>query len=44
LQDTYLYPLRETTFEGVTAKIPYKYRDFLAGEYGEKALSNTEYN
>lgn len=44
LQDTYLYPLRETKFEGVKAKIPYKFRDFLVGEYGGKALSNTEYN
>lgn len=43
-RDTYLYPLRETTFEGVTAKIPYKYKDFLVGEYGEKALTSMDYN
>lgn len=43
-RDTYLYPLRKTTFEGVAAKIPYKYKEFLAGEYGADALVNTDFN
>jgi hypothetical protein len=44
LQDTYLYPLWDTTFEGVPAKVPYKYREFLIGEYGEDALRNPDFN
>ncbi|KAJ0162250.1 Uncharacterized protein CTA2_4855 [Colletotrichum tanaceti] len=42
-RDTYLYPLLETTFVGVKAKIPYKYREMLVAEYGEKALSQKEF-
>ncbi|KAF7549669.1 hypothetical protein G7Z17_g6240 [Cylindrodendrum hubeiense] len=43
-RDTYLFPLRDTTFEGVPAKIPYRYKEMLASEYGQKALSNTKYH
>ncbi|KFA72107.1 hypothetical protein S40288_02270 [Stachybotrys chartarum IBT 40288] len=43
-RDTYVFPLLDTTFEGTPAKIPYKYRDMLASEYGEKALKRTEYH
>jgi hypothetical protein len=43
-QDTYVFPLRDTTFEGVPCKIPYRYQDMLRAEYGKKALSNTEYH
>lgn len=43
-QDTYLYPLLETTFEGVPCKIPYGYKEMLASEYDEKALKNTHFH
>jgi hypothetical protein len=36
--------LLDTTFEGVPAKIPFKYREMLASEYGEKALVNMKYH
>lgn len=29
-----IFPLRDTTFEGVTAKVPYAFADFLKEEYG----------
>ncbi|KAF9875701.1 hypothetical protein CkaCkLH20_06633 [Colletotrichum karsti] len=41
-RDTYLYPLLETTFEGVRTKIPFKYKDMLLAEYGEEVLINKE--
>ncbi len=43
-QDTFVFPLRDTVFEGAPAKIPYKFRDVLESEYGKKALANTEFN
>ncbi|KAM0288094.1 hypothetical protein ACHAQH_000162 [Verticillium albo-atrum] len=43
-RDTFLLPLLDTTFEGVKAKIPYKYREFLVSEYGKEALSDKEFN
>ncbi|CAH0048253.1 unnamed protein product [Clonostachys solani] len=43
-RDTYLYPLRDTTFEGVPVKIPYSYKEMLAAEYGDKALTNKFFN
>ncbi|KAL1844951.1 hypothetical protein VTK73DRAFT_1449 [Phialemonium thermophilum] len=43
-RDTYLYPLRDTTFEGVPAKIPYKYKALLAAEYGLKSLVNKDFH
>lgn len=43
-RDTYVFPLRKTTFEGVPAKIPYRYKEFLVSEYGEDALNNTDYH
>ncbi|KAH8905884.1 mannosylphosphorylation protein [Coniochaeta sp. PMI_546] len=42
-RDTYVFPLRKTTFEGVPAKIPYRYKEFLVSEYGEDGLKNTKY-
>jgi hypothetical protein len=33
-----LYPMRETVFEGVVAKVPYSYDKILIDEYHEKAL------
>ena len=38
-----LYPMRETMFEGVIAKIPYAYVRILSEEYQEKALVVTEH-
>ncbi|PVI03925.1 hypothetical protein DM02DRAFT_611876 [Periconia macrospinosa] len=38
-----LYPMRETTFEGVPAKVPYSYDKILIQEYKERALVVTEF-
>ncbi|KAK4186068.1 LicD family-domain-containing protein [Podospora australis] len=38
-----IWPLRETTFEGVEARIPYEFEEILIGEYGEKSLVVTEW-
>jgi hypothetical protein len=38
-----LYPMRESTFEGMPAKVPYAYEKILVDEYAEKALILTEY-
>lgn len=38
-----LYPMRESVFEGVPAKIPYAYDKILVDEYQEKSLMVTEY-
>ena len=38
-----LYPLRESTFEGVPVSIPWAYDEILAQEYDKKALIVTEY-
>jgi hypothetical protein len=38
-----IWPLRDTTFEGVPAKIPYNFDPILVKEYGYKALVVTEY-
>ncbi|KAF1961261.1 hypothetical protein CC80DRAFT_234233 [Byssothecium circinans] len=38
-----LYPMRETMFEGVVAKVPYSYDKILVQEYEEKALVVTEF-
>jgi hypothetical protein len=38
-----LYPMRESSFEGVPAKIPYAYDKLLIEEYQQKALTLTEY-
>jgi LicD family len=35
---TDLYPMRESVFEGVPVKIPYKYGEILIEEYGQRAL------
>ncbi|KAJ4369588.1 mannosyltransferase [Neocucurbitaria cava] len=39
-----LYPMRETMFEGVMAKVPYNYDKILTDEYSENALILTEFN
>ena len=38
-----LYPMRESIYEGVPAKIPYAYDKILIEEYQAKALVLTEY-
>jgi len=38
-----LYPMRESMYEGVPAKIPYAYDRILTEEYQQKALVLTEY-
>lgn len=38
-----LYPMRETMYEGVPAKVPYAYDRILTQEYEEKALVLTEF-
>ncbi|KAI9785531.1 MAG: hypothetical protein M1839_009272 [Geoglossum umbratile] len=38
-----LFPLRESTFEGVYALIPYSYDQILVTEYKHSALVNTEW-
>ncbi|PNP50456.1 hypothetical protein THARTR1_08838 [Trichoderma harzianum] len=43
-RDTYVFPLRDTTFEGVPCKIPYRYEEMLQAEYGNRSLTNTEYH
>lgn len=43
-QEKYIFPLRETTYEGVPALIPFAYSEVLTAEYGESSLRNTEYH
>ncbi|EFW99162.1 mannosylphosphorylation protein [Grosmannia clavigera kw1407] len=43
-RDTYIFPLRNTVFEGTPVKIPYRYRDLLVAEYGTWALANTDFH
>ena len=38
-----LWPMRETTYEGVTAKVPYAYTRILLEEYGDKSLFTDEF-
>lgn len=38
-----IFPLRDTLFEGVPAKIPFNYDKILIKEYKSKALTVTEY-
>lgn len=42
-QDTYIFPLRDTIFEGVAAKIPYRYKDLLMKEYGDWSLTGKQF-
>jgi hypothetical protein len=42
-QDTYVFPLRDTYFEGAPAKIPFAYKELLESEYQKKALTLTEF-
>ena len=38
-----LWPMRETIYERVVAKVPYAYERILSGEYGERSLIMEEY-
>jgi hypothetical protein len=38
-----LYPLRESIYEGVPVKIPYKYQKILREEYSYQALTRTQF-
>lgn len=42
-RDSYIFPLRDTFFEGVPAKIPFAYKELLEAEYKEKALTLTDF-
>jgi hypothetical protein len=39
-----IFPLRETIFEGAAARVPFAYAEVLAEEYGDEALSRTEFH
>lgn len=39
-----LFPMRLTTYEGVPAKVPYKYVEILIQEYTERALTATQFH
>ena len=43
VKDTFLFPLRDTNFEGAPAKIPYRFRELLAAEYGVDALISADH-
>lgn len=38
-----LYPMRQTTYEGVPAKVPFKYDEILIEEYSNTALSSVRF-
>lgn len=39
-----IYPLRETQFEGTTAKVPFNYKTILQDEYGLRSIVLANYN
>ncbi|KAI9773131.1 MAG: hypothetical protein M1840_008252 [Geoglossum simile] len=39
-----IFPLRDSTFEGVRVKIPYAYVGILSEEYGKRSLVNAQFN
>lgn len=38
-----IFPLRDSYFEGIHVRIPFEYSALLAEEYGQKALTTTEF-
>lgn len=42
-REEYIFPLRDSLFEGQTVKIPYAYAEVLAAEYGQHSLTNTDF-
>ncbi len=43
LQEKNLFPLRDTTFEGMPVKVPFAYTEIIKEEYGEMALTQTNF-
>ncbi|KAJ6080220.1 hypothetical protein N7467_009973 [Penicillium canescens] len=43
-EESDIFPLRDSTFEGVAVKIPYAYTWLLEEEYGPKALTQTTFS
>jgi len=39
-----IFPLRESVFEGVPAKVPYAYADVLVEEYSNQAILQTKFH
>jgi len=39
-----IYPLRETVFEGTTAKVPFNYKTILQDEYGVRSIVLAVFN
>jgi len=42
-RDSYIFPLRDTFFEGAPAKIPFAYKEILEAEYKKKALTLADF-
>ena len=42
-RESYIFPLRDSFFEGQAVKIPYAYAEVLSAEYGAKSLTNKDY-
>lgn len=38
-----IFPLRDSVYEGVNVKIPYQYTKLLVAEYGGKSLTNAKF-
>jgi phosphorylcholine metabolism protein LicD len=43
-KDDDIFPLRTSTYEGVTAKVPNKFEEVLVAEYGRKSLTQTKFS
>lgn len=43
LQESDIYPLRDSYFEGIKVKIPYAYKKLLVEEYGDSSITNTHF-
>jgi len=41
--EKYIFPLRDSTFEGAPVKIPFSYTDVITSEYSDRALRETIY-
>ncbi len=39
-----MFPLHDTSFEGISVKVPHVSLKILAEEFGEKSLTNTRYH
>lgn len=43
-EESQIFPLRNSNFEGVSVKIPYAYIELLEEEYSPRSLTNTRYH